>query len=89
VECLLTWIKTKGGAYGPSTISPEVLITMGANVPLLVKLGGVHRLFTAMFLHAGILHIIMNSASLIAFCAQVESSVTFPLYLAVYIVGGI
>lgn len=68
VECLYTWV-TFSTAFGFSTIPALTLLRMGGNVALLVRLGQFYRLFTATLLHAGILHIFMNSASLIAFCA--------------------
>lgn len=69
-ECLYTWV-TISTAYGVSTIPGSALVRLGGNVALLVRLGQVYRLFTATLLHAGIIHIFMNSASLIAFCAEV------------------
>jgi membrane associated rhomboid family serine protease len=88
IECLYTWI-TITTAYGIITIPSFTLIRMGGNVALLVKLGQVHRLFTATILHAGILHIFMNSVSLLLFCAELEAVVPFALYLSVYLIGGI
>ena len=80
---------TKGTKNGISVVSADILIKMGANVPIYVYQGQVYRLVTAMFLHGGIIHILMNSASLIAFCAGIEAQVSFKLYLAAYIIGGI
>jgi membrane associated rhomboid family serine protease len=88
IECLYTWI-TFTTAFGVVTIPPYILIKMGGNVALLVKLGQIHRLLTATILHAGILHIFMNSASLLVFCAELEAVVPFALYLSVYLIGGI
>jgi rhomboid protease GluP len=88
LECIYTWV-TISTAFGVSTIPGVTLVKLGGNVALLVKLGQVYRLVTATLLHAGILHIFMNSASLLVFCTEVENSVNFALYLAVFLIGGI
>lgn len=44
--------------------NPMVLKSLGGNVPALIKQGQIHRLFTAIFLHAGLLHFVMNSMSI-------------------------
>ena len=88
IECLYSWIVVTT-AGGVATIPPYTLIELGANNCLLVKLGQVYRLFTATILHAGLLHIFFNTASLLAFCAEMEAVITFKLYVAVFIVGGI
>lgn len=88
IECLYSWIvvTTAGGVV---TIPSYTLIKMGANNCLLIKLGQVYRLFTATILHAGLLHIFFNTASLLAFCAEMEAVITFKLYVAVFVIGGI
>lgn len=88
IECLYSWIvvTTAGGVV---TIPSYTLIKMGANNCLMVKLGQVYRLFTACILHAGLLHIFFNTASLLAFCAEMEAVITFKLYVAVFVIGGI
>ena len=48
-----------------------------------------YRLVMAMILHAGALHWLMNTVTLVVFCAQVEASIDFKVYLLVYIIGGI
>jgi membrane associated rhomboid family serine protease len=68
IECIYTFI-TFGTLFGPSSIPAIILLKMGANNGLLVKLGQVHRLFMAIILHGGLLHIFFNTATLIAFCA--------------------
>lgn len=88
IECLYTWVNFSF-QYGAGTIHPVTLVKMGGNVARMVQEGQVYRLLTATVLHAGIMHIFMNSASLIAFCAEVEATVSFKLYLVVLVVGGI
>lgn len=84
----MTWASA-GQSYGFRTINPNVLLKLGGNVPILVKNGEVYRLFTATILHAGILHIVMNTMSLIVFCSLVEAAFTTHLYFAIYLIGGI
>lgn len=89
IECIMTWINNSGQSYGIQMIDPSVLIDMGGNVPLLVNRWQIYRIFTATLLHAGILHIGMNTLSLIGFCAQVEFAFSKWIFIIVYIVGGI
>ena len=56
---------------GIQGFSKEVLDTLGGNVPEDVKSGQIYRLITAMILHGGVLHWLMNTASMIAFCASI------------------
>jgi rhomboid protease GluP len=51
------------GNYNLSVITASTLIKYGANYSLLVNAGQYWRLFTAMLLHGGLLHIISNSTS--------------------------
>ncbi len=88
LECLHTWINFSF-QYGFTNIHPVTLVRMGGNVAELVWRGQIYRLVTATLLHAGIMHIFMNSASLIAFCAEVEMAASLKLYLLVFVVGGI
>jgi membrane associated rhomboid family serine protease len=48
----------------------SVLIDFGAAVGSLVKEGAIYRLVTATFLHANLLHIVMNSISLLIFVTR-------------------
>jgi rhomboid protease GluP len=70
-------------------IPNEVLVSMGANVPFMVHKGKVYRLFTATLLHAGLIHIALNTASLINFCITVERLFSIKVYGTVFFVGGI
>jgi rhomboid protease GluP len=88
IECLYTWVNLSF-QYGFANIHPVTLVKMGGNVAELVRRGQIYRLVTATVLHAGIMHIFMNSASLIAFCAEVEIAASFKLYLLVFVIGGI
>jgi membrane associated rhomboid family serine protease len=67
----------------------EVLVRMGAMVPLLVAQGEYWRLLTAMFLHAGPLHLAFNTLALYLFGGAVESALGTARFLAVYLVAGL
>lgn len=51
------------GKFNLSVISPYTLLKYGANSNKLVNLGEYWRLFTAMFLHGGGMHLFANSSS--------------------------
>ena len=75
---------------GIQRISYEVLDTLGGNIPKNVKGGQLYRLITAMILHGGVFHWLMNTASMIGFCASIEAGFqNSKKYLLLYIVGGI
>ncbi len=88
IELIYTWVVVST-ALGVTTIPAFTLVKLGGNNATLVRLGQIHRLLVATVLHAGLLHIFFNTASLIAFCAELEAVVTFKLYVAVYVIGGI
>jgi membrane associated rhomboid family serine protease len=69
--------------------SIDVLVRMGAMVPFLVAQGEVWRLFTAMFLHAGPIHLAFNSLALYMFGGVVEDALGRARMLAVYVVTGL
>lgn len=55
------------------SINLEALYNLGASNKLAVKHGELYRLFTCIFLHAGIIHIMCNMYSLYVIGPQVES----------------
>lgn len=67
----------------------EVLVRMGAMVPLLVAEGQYWRLVTAMFLHAGPLHLAFNTLALYLFGNVVETALGTARFLAIYLVAGL
>jgi membrane associated rhomboid family serine protease len=71
------------------TISTDVLVTLGAQVNLLVAQGQVWRIFTAMFLHFDILHIGLNMLSLFFIGSAVEVFYGKWRYLLIYLGSGI
>lgn len=57
--------------------------------PELVKAGEFYRLFTCMFLHAGILHLLFNMYALYIIGSQVENFFNKWKFLAIYIISGV
>jgi membrane associated rhomboid family serine protease len=70
-------------------ISSGALINMGGQVNSLVAQGEVWRIFTAMFLHAGIAHIGLNMLSLFFIGPAVELFYGKWRYLVIYLASGI
>jgi membrane associated rhomboid family serine protease len=76
---------------GPQALfnpDPQVLFDMGAMQPFAVAAGQFWRLFTAMFLHAGILHLLFNGWALWVFGQQIESAFGRGWMLTIYLVSG-
>jgi len=65
------------------------LLTFGANLDVLVKEGEIFRLFTCMFLHIGIFHLLCNMYSLYIIGKEVESLYGKTKFLIIYILSGI
>ena len=80
---VIMFLLTEGG------YSTEKLIAYGANVGSLVKAGEYVRLVTCMFLHAGIMHIVLNMYSLFAVGPRVEDFFGRWKYLVIYFISGI
>jgi membrane associated rhomboid family serine protease len=66
----------------------EVLVRLGAMVPVLVADGQYWRLVAAIFLHVNIVHLLLNSLGLAIFGNLVESVIGGARMLAVYLVSG-
>lgn len=65
------------------------LTALGAKDNLAITQGEIWRLFTPMFLHAGLLHLGVNSYSLYIVGPRVESSFGHWRFLAIYILSGL
>jgi membrane associated rhomboid family serine protease len=72
--------------FGPS---PRRLIDLGAENRLLVASGQYWRLFTSMFLHAGILHVLFNGWALYVFGSALERDIGRLRFLGVYLSAGL
>lgn len=70
-------------------IGQDALVTMGGQVNVLVAQGEVWRIFTAMFLHAGIAHVGLNMLSLFFIGPAVELFYGKWRYLVIYLASGI
>lgn len=65
------------------------LLAFGANLDVLVKNGQIYRLFTCVFLHIGIFHLVCNMYSLYVIGKEVESLYGKLKFLIIYILSGI
>ena len=65
------------------------LLRFGANNDYLVKHGEYYRLFTSIFLHGSLLHLVLNMYSLYVIGPQVESFFGKVKFLFIYLVSGI
>jgi rhomboid protease GluP len=69
-------------------LSPT-LIAWGGNLPLLTLTGDTWRLFTAVLLHGGALHLILNMLALAATADRTEDEFGTARMLVIYVVGGV
>ena len=74
-------------ALGSAT-SVAVLVTLGAMVPSLIAEGQYWRLITSMFLHVGVLHLVLNLYVLYLFGGVLESVLGSARFTAVYFITG-
>ena len=81
--CIIMFIISGGG------FNIESLILFGANYGPLVRGGAVYRLATCMFLHGGLIHIVLNMYSLYIIGPRVEDFFGKKKYLLIYFLSGI
>ena len=77
-----------GGPQALFNPSAEILFDMGAMQPIAVADGQFWRLFTAMFLHAGLLHVALNAYFFWLFGRMVEASFGRTWMVLIYVVAG-
>ena len=77
-----------GGPQALFNPTPEILFDMGAMQPIAVADGQFWRLFTAMFLHVGLLHIALNAYFFWLFGRMVETSFGKTWMVLIYVVAG-
>ncbi|MFZ2956639.1 MAG: rhomboid family intramembrane serine protease [Candidatus Ozemobacteraceae bacterium] len=65
------------------------LLAIGANSGFLVNQGEWFRIVSAMFLHLGWLHLVMNLVALRFFGPPIETVVGLPMFLAIYLFSGL
>lgn len=73
---------------GGST-EPQVLADLGANYGPYVTRGQVWRLFTANFLHIGLLHLVFNAYALYVLGQEAEALYGRSRFIAIYLLSGI
>ena len=71
------------------TTNLNVLTDFGAKVNELIEQGQVWRLFTAMFLHIGVIHLLFNLYALNSLGPLVEGFFGHRRFLVVYLIGGL
>ena len=71
------------------TEDPDVLLDFGAMFGPLIAAGQYWRLFTAMFLHVGVLHLAFNGFGLLIFGPLVERAYGHLRFLTIYILAGL
>lgn len=76
---------------GPSSFggSDRSLLRLGALQPFLIADGQFYRLFTAVFLHAGLFHILFNAWALWIFGTMVERDYGTPRFVAIFLLTGL
>ena len=77
-----------GGPQALFNPTPEILFDMGAMQPIAVADGQFWRLFSAMFLHVGLLHIALNAYFFWLFGRMVEASFGKTWMVLIYVVAG-
>jgi membrane associated rhomboid family serine protease len=75
--------------YSGSTTDNSTLIRFGAAEPLHVWAGEYWRVATCMFLHIGLVHILMNSYMAIGWATSLERMVGKWRFLAIYLLSGV
>lgn len=83
---ILIWLWQEAAGGSEQT---EVLLRMGAMNPLLVLNGEWYRLLTAVFLHIGPLHLLMNTAGLFIFGSRLERQISAGEMALIYVGGGV
>ncbi len=77
------------GSPSMGGIDANVLLRLGAKAPYIILAGQWWRLVTAMFLHAGLLHIGMNMWCLVDLGPEVESLFGTTKFIVLYLVTGV
>lgn len=87
IACIIIFISMY--IIGAGSEDANTLIMFGANVKYLVLKGEVWRLFTSMFLHVGILHLIVNMYALNVIGRELEGIMGKLKFTLIYLGSGI
>ena len=69
--------------------SPEMILQYGQVNGLILYSGWYWQLFTSMFVHASITHLVGNMLFLLIFGLRNEEMFSFPEYISIYVLGGL
>jgi membrane associated rhomboid family serine protease len=83
------WLLQVVSGVPPINPSSLTLFAWGGDLPLYTLTGDTWRLFTAMFLHGGIVHLALNMYVLAFTAPQVEYEFGTLRMLAIYVAGGL
>jgi rhomboid protease GluP len=77
--------------FGANTFNPKIdtLVQWGGNVRILTLNGQIWRLFTSLFLHAGILHLVFNMFTLLYIGSLLEKLINKNKFILAYLISGI
>lgn len=87
IACIIVFISMY--IIGAGSEDANTLIMFGANVKYLVQNGEIWRLFTSMFLHVGILHLIVNMYALNVIGRELEGIMGKLKFTLIYLGSGI
>lgn len=85
--CIITFLLMY--VFGNGSEDNLTLLKFGANLDVLTKRGEYYRILTCIFLHIGIVHLLLNMYSLYIIGPQVESFYGKIKYLFIYLYSGI
>jgi rhomboid protease GluP len=70
-------------------MSNNVIMSLGQVNIFVLYLGAYYQLFTSMFIHASIVHLVGNMLFLLIFGLRGEEMFSLPEYLGIYLIGGL
>lgn len=85
--CIITFLLMY--VFGNGSEDNLTLLKFGANLDVLTKRGEYYRILTCIFLHIGIVHLLLNMYSLYIIGPQVESFYGKIKYLFIYLYSGV
>ena len=85
---LVAWLGL-AAITGAIHADPKLLIEYGAECGIEIAAGEVHRLFTASFLHGGLLHLGFNTMSMLQLGPWTEGAFGSARFAAIYVVGAL